>query len=76
MNGFYISGKLDQQALRTAAVWRCLLRYGVTKEWAVRKITERGMTRALATAVVEMWLTSHPMKTARQQKRDLLNWKT
>lgn len=75
MNAYYMSGKLDRQYLRTAAVWRCLLRYGVSKEWAISKIAERGMTAGLARAMVESWLTSHPMKTHRTEKRDLLNWR-
>lgn len=73
-NAYYMTGRLDRQYLRIAAVYRCLKRYGVSKQWAVARITERGLKPSEALALVELWLASTWMRD-RPVKRDLFNWR-
>ena len=56
MNWFYHDGALDRAYLRTCAVYRCLSRYGVSNEWAIKKLRERGMCKETARRLVlEIW---------------------
>lgn len=64
---------LDRCYLRTCAVYRCLIYYGVSDDWAIDKLSEI-MTRFKALQVVSCWKQTHAYRN-RKIKIDLFNWR-
>lgn len=51
--------KYDRQTHRFAAVYRCMSRYGASKEWAICKLEEVGVKRKDSEPTIDGWLTTY-----------------
>ena len=55
----YRTGAWDHEYLRICAVYRCIKRYGMGRQEAIRRLTERGVEKPAR--LVELWLAG-PLK--------------
>ena len=63
MNWFRLTsnGNLDRVYLRSSAVYRCLVRYGASEQWALIKLLTI-MKEKDARTLLSIWKTSEPFK--------------
>jgi hypothetical protein len=59
-------GSLDKEYLTTCAVYRCLKRYGKSKQWCIETLVKRwphmSNKQYSATRIVELWLSSSEIR--------------